>query len=322
MIEKLMSFAFSNRLLVLVLVVAIIGAGVIAFKTMAIDAFPDVTNVQVEIVSNAAGLSPLEIEKFVTYPIEMSMRGIPGLEMMRSTTKYGLSVITLVFRDDVDIYFARQLVFERLSSAKENLPAGVDSEMGPIATAMGEIYQYTLEGQEPADPDEKVRYFTELRTLQDWVISPILKGLAGVNEINSFGGYIKQFQILLSPEKLLTYKLSVQDIFEAIEKNIPTPKREIHKSSDLEDWIFPTLLFSTAVTGIVVHILRYLGLELATHYAFAVHMMITVPMLVIEMPFGKWTHMIYRPLALYFQSLKEKTQEQVSTEGVPEYVAG
>ena len=219
MIEKLMSFAFNNRLLVLVLAVAIIGAGAVAFKTMAIDAFPDVTNVQVEIVSNAPGLSPLEIEKFVTYPIEMSMRGIPGLETMRSITKYGLSVVTCVFRDDVDIYFARQLVFERLSSAKENLPAGVDSEMGPIATAMGEIYQYTLEGHEPADPDEKVRYFTELRTLQDWVISPILKGLVGVNEINSFGGYIKQFQILLSPEKLLTYKLSVQEIFEAIEKN-------------------------------------------------------------------------------------------------------
>jgi ferredoxin len=99
-------------------------------------------------------------------------------------------------------------------------------------------------------------------------------------------------------------------------------KREIHKSSDLEDWIFPSLLFATAVSGIVVHVLRYLGLELATHYAFAVHMMISVPMLVIEMPFGKWTHMIYRPLALYFQSLKEKTQEQVSSEGVPEYVAG
>ena len=219
MIEKLMNLAMSNRLMVLILIAAIICMGTIAFKTIPIDAFPDVTNVQVEVVSNAPGLSPLEIEKFVTYPIEMSMRGIPGLETMRSITKNGLSVVTLVFRDDVDIYFARQLVFERLSSAKADLPAEVETEMGPIATAMGEIYQYTLEGQEPFEPNEKVKYFTELRTIQDWVVSPILKGLAGVNEINSFGGYLKQFQVLLNPDKLLTYKVSVQDVFEAIEQN-------------------------------------------------------------------------------------------------------
>ncbi|HEY5139852.1 MAG TPA: efflux RND transporter permease subunit, partial [Methylococcales bacterium] len=219
MIEKLMSFAMGNRLMVLILVAVIIGLGAIAFKTMPIDAFPDVTNVQVEIVSNAPGLSPLEIEKFVTYPIEMSMRGIPGLETMRSTTKYGLSVVTLVFKDSVDTYFARQLVFERLTSVKEDLPAGVETEMGPIATAMGEIYQYTLEGKEPTDPNEKVKYFTDLRTIQDWVVTPILKGLPGVNEINSFGGYLKQFQVLLRPEKLLTYKISVQEVFEAIEQN-------------------------------------------------------------------------------------------------------
>jgi cobalt-zinc-cadmium resistance protein CzcA len=219
MIEKLMSFALNNRLLIVILVAAIIGFGAAAYKTLPIDAFPDVTNVQVEIVSNATGMSPLEIETFVTYPIEMSMRGISGLETMRSTTKYGLSVVTLVFKDDVDIYFARQLVFERLMGVKEKLPSGVDCEMGPVVTAMGEIYQYTLEGREPSDPEEKIAYFTELRTLQDWVIAPILKGLAGVNEINSFGGYLKQFQVILKPEKLLSYKVSVQDVFEALEKN-------------------------------------------------------------------------------------------------------
>jgi cobalt-zinc-cadmium resistance protein CzcA len=219
MIEKLMSLALSSRFMIMILIAAIIGMGAIAFKTMPIDAFPDVTNVQVEIVSNAPGLSPLEIEKFVTAPVEMSMRGIPGLETMRSITKYGLSVVTLVFKDDVDIYFARQLVFERLTSAKADLPAGVETEMGPIATAMGEIYQYTLEGQESSDSNDKVKYFTELRTLQDWVVAPILKGLSGVNEINSFGGYLKQFQILLKPDKLLTYKVSVQDVFDAIAQN-------------------------------------------------------------------------------------------------------
>jgi cobalt-zinc-cadmium resistance protein CzcA len=219
MIEKLMSAALRNRLLVMLLILLITGAGVFAFKTIGIDAFPDVTNVQVEIISTAPGLSPLEIERFVTYPVEMSMRGLPGLKMMRSVTKYGIAVVTLVFEDNVDTYFARQLVFERLTAAKEKLPAGVDCEMGPVATAMGEIYQYTLEGQAPPEPDEKTRYLTELRTLQDWVIAPILKGLTGVNEINSFGGFLKQFIVLLNQDKLLAYKLSVNDVYDAIVKN-------------------------------------------------------------------------------------------------------
>lgn len=219
MIEKLMSFALNNRLLIMLLVAVIIVFGLVAYKTLPIDAFPDVTNVQVEIISNASGMSPLEIEQSVTYPIEMAMRGIPGLDTMRSTTKYGLSVVTLVFHDKVDVYFARQLVFERLAGIREKLPAGVDSEMGPVVTAMGEIYQYTLEGNEPSDPNAKIAYLTELRTLQDWVVAPILKGVAGINEINSFGGYLKQYQVILSPEKLLTYKLSVQDVFDAVEQN-------------------------------------------------------------------------------------------------------
>jgi cobalt-zinc-cadmium resistance protein CzcA len=219
MIEKLMSVALHNRLLISLLVLLIVVFGIFAFKTMPIDAFPDVTNIQVEIVSNAPGLSPLEIEKFVTYPIETSMRGLPGLELMRSTTKYGLSVVTLVFRDGTDIYFARQLVFERLTTASENLPDGVKAEMGPIATAMGEIYQYTLEGDAPKDEEGRIKYLTELRTLQDWVITPILKSLRGVSELNSFGGYLKQFHVLLDPDKLLAFKLSVNDVYDAIQKN-------------------------------------------------------------------------------------------------------
>jgi len=219
MIEKLMSAALRNRFLIILLVFLITVFGIFSFKTMPIDAFPDVTNVQVEIISTAPGLSPLEIEKFVTYPVEMSMRGLPGLDSMRSITKYGIAVVTLVFNDDVDTYFARQLVFERLTAVKEKLPAGVDCEMGPVATAMGEIYQYTLVGQEPPEPDEKIRYFTELRTLQDWVVAPTLKGLAGVSEINSFGGFLKQFIVSLDPDKLLTYKLSVNDVYDALQKN-------------------------------------------------------------------------------------------------------
>ncbi len=219
MIERLMHLALHNRLLILLLVALIVALGALAFRTLPIDAFPDVTNIQVEIISTAPGLSPLEIEKFVTYPIEMSMRGLPKLQLMRSITKYGLSVVTLVFHDDVDVYFARQLVFERLSSVTERLPEGVSTEMGPVATAMGEIYQYTLEGKPPADAQERIKYFTDLRALQDWVIAPLLKNVPGVSEINSFGGYLRQFQVIVDPDKLLSYGLSVKQVFEAIRNN-------------------------------------------------------------------------------------------------------
>jgi cobalt-zinc-cadmium resistance protein CzcA len=219
MIEKLMHLALHNRLLILLLVALIVVLGALAFQTLPIDAFPDVTNIQVEIVSTAPGLSPLEIEKFVTYPIEMSMRGLPKLQLMRSITKYGLSVVTLVFHDKVDVYFARQLVFERLASVTGKLPEGVETEMGPVATAMGEIYQYTLEGKPPAGEPERIRYFTDLRTLQDWVITPLLKNVPGVSEMNSFGGYLRQFQVIVDPDKLLSYGLSVKQVFEAIRNN-------------------------------------------------------------------------------------------------------
>src|SRR5512142_3586790 len=145
MLERLMALSLRNRLIVGLAIVALLGLGLYAVRTIPIDAFPDVTNIQVEVVSSAPGMSPLEIEQFVTYPLENSMRGLPGLVTMRSVTKYGLSVVTLVFRDDVDIYFARQQVHERVSEAERTLPQGVAVQMGPIATAMGEIYQYTLE---------------------------------------------------------------------------------------------------------------------------------------------------------------------------------
>ena len=157
MLERLMAFSLRNRLVVGLAVLVILGLGAYAVRTIPIDAFPDVTNIQVEVVSSAGGMSPLEIEQFVTYPIENSMRGLPGLVMMRSVTKYGLSVVTLVFKDDVDIYFARQQVHERVSEVERTLPEGVETEMGPIATAMGEIYQYTLESDRTADRDRAGR---------------------------------------------------------------------------------------------------------------------------------------------------------------------
>ena len=219
MLERLMTFSLRNRLIVWLLVVLILGVGAWATSTIPIDAFPDVTNIQVEVVSTAPGLSPLEIEKFVTYPIESSMRGLPGLVLMRSVTKYGISVVTLVFRDDVDVYFARQMVFERLAEVSRRVPDGVETTIGPVATAMGEIYQYTLEGGGPREGEDPIAYLTRLRTVQDWVLTPLLKNVPGVTEVNSFGGYIQQFQVLADPDKLLTYDLSVEDIHQAIRNN-------------------------------------------------------------------------------------------------------
>jgi cobalt-zinc-cadmium resistance protein CzcA len=219
MIERIISFTLRQKLLVLICVLFLVGLGIYSFLKLPIDAFPDVTNIQVEVLSNAPGLSPLEVEKFVTYPIEMAMRGLPRLTQLRSISKFGLSVITVVFEDGVDIYFARQLVLERLIEAKEKVPQGVEIAMGPISTAMGEIYQYTLEGKEPEDPAENIRYLTELRTIQDWILSPMLKSIPGVNEINSFGGYIKQYQVTADPDKLLKFDLSLNAVAEALKKN-------------------------------------------------------------------------------------------------------
>ena len=219
MIEKIIAFSLRQRTLILIVLALIVGVGLYSFLSLPIDAFPDVTNIQVEVVATAPGLSPLEIEKFVTYPVEMAMRGLPGLDIMRSVTKYGISVVTLVFRDKVDIYFARQLVFQRLAEAKDAIPDNVQIEMGPVATAMGEIYQYTLEGPEPAEAAARETRLMELRTLQDWVISPLLKSVPGVSEVNSFGGYIKQFQVIVDQDRLLKYGLSAGDVYEAVRNN-------------------------------------------------------------------------------------------------------
>ena len=219
MIEKIIAFSLRQRTLILIVLALIVGVGLYSFLSLPIDAFPDVTNVQVEVVATAPGLSPLEIEKFVTYPVEMAMRGLPGLDIMRSVTKYGISVVTLVFQDKVDIYFARQLVFQRLAEAKDAIPDNVQIEMGPVATAMGEIYQYTLEGPEPADAAAQETHLTELRTLQDWVISPLLKSVPGVSDVNSFGGYIKQFQVIVDLDRLLKYGLSAGDVYAAVRNN-------------------------------------------------------------------------------------------------------
>ncbi|HRD01459.1 MAG TPA: CusA/CzcA family heavy metal efflux RND transporter [Candidatus Saccharicenans sp.] len=219
MIDKLISFSLKERLLVMILILLIIAAGIYSFFTIPVDAFPDVTSVQVEILASAPGYSPYEVEKFVTFPLETTLRGLPRLKQLRSISRSGLSVVTAVFEDKTDLYFARQQAFERLTEAREKVPEQVEIALGPIATPMGEIYQYTLEGQLPASEKERVRYLTELRTIQDWMVTPFFKSLPGVSDVNSFGGYIKQYLIKVQPEQLLRYNLTLRDVVEAVQSN-------------------------------------------------------------------------------------------------------
>ncbi|HPN15823.1 MAG: Cobalt-zinc-cadmium resistance protein CzcA [Candidatus Aminicenantes bacterium ADurb.Bin147] len=220
-IERLISRSLRNRLLVLIGVALLVGFGIWSFLKIPLDAFPDVTNIQVEVLSSAPGLSPLEVEKFVTFPVETTLQGLPRLTQLRSVSKFGLSVITVVFEDGVDIYFARQLVLERLIEARERVPQGIEITMGPVSTAMGEIYQYTLEGPVPEGEDEEARAerLTELRTVQDWILAPLLKSVPGVSEINSFGGHIRQYEVTVDPDRLLKYGLTVADAAAALERN-------------------------------------------------------------------------------------------------------
>jgi cobalt-zinc-cadmium resistance protein CzcA len=215
MINGLIRFAVSQRLLVLLMVLILIGAGLYSLKHLPIDAVPDVTNVQVQILTGAPSLAPLEIERQITFPVEVAMSGLPGLKEIRSVSKFGLSAVTVVFDDSVDTYFARQLVLERLSEAREQIPEGIGSpEMGPISTGLGEIYQYELRGAPGSGYDA-----TALRTIQDWSVRRQLLGVPGVVEVNSFGGLEKQYQVRLDPAKLQSYGLSLREVLEAVARN-------------------------------------------------------------------------------------------------------
>ena len=218
MIERLVEGSLRKRLFVVLGVLFLVALGVWSVLSIPIDAFPDVTNIQVEVLSTAPGMSPPEVERFVTFPVEIAMRGLPRLAQVRSISKSGLSVVTIVFEDGVDIYFARQLVLERLIEARERVPAGTEIVMGPVSTAMGEVYQYTLLGDLPAGMG-MTEYLTQVRTVQDWILAPLLKSIPGVNDINSFGGYIKQYQVIVNPEKLLAYDLTLGDISDVLRRN-------------------------------------------------------------------------------------------------------
>jgi cobalt-zinc-cadmium resistance protein CzcA len=218
MINGLIRFSVSQRLLVLLMVAILIGAGIYSLVKLPIDAVPDVTNVQVQVLTAAPSLAPLEIERQITFPVEVAMSGLPDIQEIRSVSKFGLSAVTVVFADSVNTYFARQLVLERLSQAREQIPENIGSpEMGPISTGLGEIYQYELRAA--PGPEGKQYDATALRTIQDWSVRRQLLGVPGVTEVNSFGGLEKQFQARLDPTKLQSYGLTLRDVLEAVTRN-------------------------------------------------------------------------------------------------------
>jgi len=220
MFDKLIRFSVNQRWLIMLLALGIAALGVFSYQKLPIDAVPDITNVQVQINTVATGYSPLEAEQRITFPVETAMSGLPGLEETRSISRYGLSQVTVVFKEHTDIYFARQLVNERISQAKEKLPAGILPEMGPTSTGLGEIYMWTVEAKEGALKADGTPYSpTDLREIQDWIIKPQLRNVPGVNEINTIGGYAKQYQVSPYPDRLVAHGLALKDVVEALENN-------------------------------------------------------------------------------------------------------
>lgn len=217
MIDKIIGFSIRNKAIIIVFVIALIGWGIYSLSKLPIDALPDITNNQVQVHAIAPALAAQDVEQTITSPLEITMANIPGIIEIRSVSRFGLSVITIVFRDDFDIYLARELVFQKIQGAQDLIPQGVATiEMSPIATGLGEIYQYELQ----AEPGYEEKFsLNELRTMQDWVVKRQLEGTPGVAEINSFGGFIKQYEIAVDPEKLRSQNVSIKEIFNALQQN-------------------------------------------------------------------------------------------------------
>ncbi|WP_419794561.1 CusA/CzcA family heavy metal efflux RND transporter [Pseudomonas palleroniana] len=220
MFERLIQFAIEQRIIVLLAVLLMAGVGIASYQKLPIDAVPDITNVQVQINSAAAGFSPLETEQRITFPIETAMAGLPGLQQTRSLSRSGLSQVTVIFKDGTDLFFARQLVNERLQVAREQLPEGIETAMGPVSTGLGEIFLWTVEAEDDARKDDGTPYTpTDLRVIQDWIIKPQLRNVPGVAEINTIGGFAKEYQIAPDPKRLAAYNLTLGDLVTALERN-------------------------------------------------------------------------------------------------------
>ncbi|AZD10519.1 Cobalt-zinc-cadmium resistance protein CzcA [Pseudomonas chlororaphis] len=220
MFERIIQFAIEQRIIVLLAVLLMAAVGIGSYQKLPIDAVPDITNVQVQVNASMPGYSPLETEQRITYPVEVAMAGLPGLEQTRSTSRSGLSQVTVIFKEGTDLYFARQLVNERLQVAREQLPEGVEASMGPISTGLGEIFFWTVEAEPGALKEDGTAYTpTDLRVIQDWVIAPQLRNVPGVAEINTIGGFAKLYQIAPDPRRLAAYNLTLSDLMTALERN-------------------------------------------------------------------------------------------------------
>ncbi|QEY53109.1 efflux RND transporter permease subunit [Legionella longbeachae] len=218
MLEKIIHFSLKHRWFILLFTIIIALLGVYNFQRLPIDAVPDITNVQVQINTEASGYSPFEVEQRITFPIELALSGLPNLDYTRSLSRYGLSQVTVVFKDGTDIYFARQLINERLQEVKDKLPPEAETTLGPISTGLGEIFMYTITNKSNVPKAQRYNP-TELRTIQDWIIKPQLRNVEGVAEINTIGGYEKQFHITPDPAKLVRYNLGLNEVVDALQRN-------------------------------------------------------------------------------------------------------
>lgn len=220
MLEKILKFSIHHRWIIIFVTLAVAILGIYNYQRLPIDAVPDITNTQVQINTVASGYSPLEVEQRITFPVETAMAGIPYLAETRSLSRYGLSQVTVIFKDGTDIYFARQLINQRIQEVKGNLPPGVEPIMGPVATGLGEIFMWTVRSKAGVLKQDGTPYTaTDLRTVQDWIIRPQLRNIPGVTEVNTIGGYEKQYHVTPYPEKLIAYGLSFRNILHAIAMN-------------------------------------------------------------------------------------------------------
>jgi len=217
MLNKIIEFSIKNKLIIGLFVLALIGYGIYEVRKLPIDAVPDITNNQVQVITVAPALGAPDVERLITFPIEQVNNNIPGLIELRSFSRFGLSVVTIVFEDDIDIYWARQQVSERLQQAQEQIPKGVGTPvLAPVTTGLGEIYQYTVRPKKGYEDQYNVM---ELRTIQDWIVRRQLLDVKGVAEVSSFGGYLKQYEVAVIPEKLMAYNITIGDVFTALETN-------------------------------------------------------------------------------------------------------
>ena len=217
MLDKIIQFSVKNKLIIGLLTLALIGVGIYSMYTVNLGSVPDITNNQVQVMTVSQNLATEDIEQFVTYPVELAMGNLPGVTEIRSVSRFGLSVVTIIFEDDMGIYKPRQLVQEKLNEVRDKIPEKFGSpSMGPITTGLGEIYQYTIR---PKPGYDTVYTPTELRTIQDWIVKRQMTLVDGVVDVNAFGGKIKQYEIAINPEKLNALNVSISEVFDALQRN-------------------------------------------------------------------------------------------------------